>query len=56
MSKIIPHQHESMYTVYDIMMNLKVMFEDQIHDDRQDRMNIFLNTKMTKGTPVRIMF
>ena len=43
-------QHEFVHTVYDIMMNLEVMFGDQNHDDRQDRINVFLNTKMTKGT------
>ena len=37
-----------MHIVYDIMMNLEVIFGDQNHDDRQDRINIFLNTKMTK--------
>ena len=56
MSKIMQHQHESIHTTYDIMVNLKVMFEDQIHDNRQDRINVFLNTKMTKGTLVRISF
>ena len=48
MSKIMQHQHESIHTVYDIMMNLKVMFGDQNHDDRQDGIKVFLNTKMTK--------
>ena len=48
MSRIIQHQYESMHTVYDIMMNLEVMFGDQNHDDRQDGIKVFLNTKMTK--------
>ena len=39
-----------MHIVYDIMMNLEVIFEDQNHDDRQDRINVFLNTKMTKDS------
>ena len=56
MSKIMHHQYESIHTTYDIMVNLKVMFEDQDHDDRQDGINVFLNTKMTKRTPVRISF
>ena len=30
------------------MMNLEVIFGDQNHDDRQDRINKFLNSKMTK--------
>ena len=54
MSKILEHQHESMHTAYDIMMTLKVIFDDQNYDDRQDIINVFLNMKMTKGTPDRI--
>ena len=42
------HQHESTHTTYDIMVNLKVKFGDQDRDDRQDGINVFLNTKMTK--------
>ena len=56
MSKIMQHQHESIHTTYDIMVNLEVMFGDQNLDDRQDGIYVFLNTKMTKGTPVRISF
>ena len=48
MSKILEHQHESIHTAYDIMVNLKVIFEDQNHNDRQDEINIFHNMKMTK--------
>ena len=48
MSKIMQHQHESMHTVYEIMMNLEVKFEDQDHDDRQEGIYVFLNMKMTK--------
>ena len=50
------HQHESKHTAYDIMVNLKVMFGDQDHDDRQVGIDVFLNTKMTKGTLARISF
>ena len=56
MLRIMQHEHESMHIAYDIMVNLKVMFGDQDHDDRQDVIKVFLNTKMTKGTPVRISF
>ena len=52
----LEHQHESMHTAYDILMTLKVIFDDQNHNNRQDRINVFLNTKMTKRTPVRISF
>ena len=55
-SRIMQHQHEFMHTVYDIMINLKVIFGDQNHDDRQVGIDAFLNTKMTKGTPARIIF
>ena len=48
MSRIMHHQLESMHTIYDIMVNLKVMFGDPNHDDRQEGINVFLNTKMTK--------
>ena len=56
MSRIMQHQHESMHTIYDIVMNLKEMFGDQDHDDRQDGIKVFHNTKMTKGIPYRISF
>ena len=56
MSRIMQHQHESMHTTYDIIVNFKVMFEDQNYDDMQDGINVFLNTKMTKGTLDRISF
>ena len=56
MSRIMRHQHESKYTAYDIMVNLKVMFGDQDHDDRQVGIDVFFNTKMTNGTPDIISF
>ena len=40
-----------MHTPYDIMVKLKVMFEDQNHDDRQKGIKVFLNTNMSKGDP-----
>ena len=33
-SKTMQHQYKSMYTPYDIMVKLKVMFGDQYHDNR----------------------
>ena len=41
-----------MYTPYDIMVKLKVMIEDQNHDDRRIGINVFLNTNMVKGDPM----
>ena len=42
---------KSMYTPYDIMVKLKVMFEDQNHNDRRKGIKVFLNTNMSKGDP-----
>ena len=52
MSNVLQHQHESMQTTYDIMLNLKEMFGDQDRAGRQVAMKALLNTKMAKGTPV----
>ena len=40
-----------MHTPYDIMVKLKVMFEDQNHDDRRKGIKVFLNTNMDKVDP-----
>ena len=40
-----------MHTSYDIMVKLKVMFENQNHDDRRKGIKVFLNTNMAKGDP-----
>ena len=53
MSNILQHQHENMATAYDMMMKLKEMFGDQNRAGRQVAMKALLNTKMSKGTPVR---
>ena len=53
MSNVLQHQHESMHTVYDIMLNLKEMFGDQNRAGRQVAMKALLNTKMAEGTPVQ---
>ena len=53
MSNVLQHQHEHMSTAYDMMMNLKEMFENQNHAGRQVAMKILLNMKMAEGTPVR---
>ena len=41
-----------MYTPYDIMVILKVIFGDKNHDDRRNRITVFLNTNMVKGDPM----
>ena len=53
MSNILQHQHESMNTAYDMMMNLKEMFGEQNHAGRQVAMRALLNTKMVEETPAR---
>ena len=53
MSNVLQHQHESMVTAYDMMLNLKEMFGEQNHAGRQVAMKALLNTKMAEGTPVR---
>ena len=50
-SKTMQHQHKFMHTPYDIMVKLKVIFENQNHDDRQKGIKVFLNTNMAKGDP-----
>ena len=40
-----------MHIPYDIMVKLKVMFEDQNHDDRWKEIKVFLNTNMAKEDP-----
>jgi hypothetical protein len=53
MSNVLQHQHERLPTAYDIMRNLKDMFEDQNRAGRQEAMRALLNTKMAEGTPVQ---
>ena len=53
MSNVLQHQHESMATTYDMMLNLKEMFGEQNRAGRQVAMKALLNTKMAEGTPVR---
>ena len=45
------YQLKSIHTPYDIMVKLKVMFEDQNHDGRRKGIKVFLNTNMAKGDP-----
>jgi gag-polypeptide of LTR copia-type/Zinc knuckle len=53
MSNVLQHQHESMVSAYDIMMNLKEMFGDQDRAARQVSMKELMNTNMAEGTLVR---
>ena len=53
MSNVLQHQHESITTAYDMMWNLKEIFEDQNRTGRQEAMRALLNTKMAEGTPVQ---
>ena len=53
MSNVLQHQHESMATAYDMMLNLKEIFGEKNRAGRQVAMKALLNTKMAEGTPVR---
>ena len=56
MHSVLQHQHESMATIYDMMLNLKEMFGDQGHAGRQEAIRTLLNTKMAKEILSKIMF
>ena len=53
MSNILTHQHQSMPTAYDMMMNLKEMFVDQTRSTRHKAMKDLMNTTMVETTPIR---
>ena len=53
MSNILQHQHQSMLTTYEMVMNLKEMFGDHTHSARQKAMKDLMNTTMAETTPVR---
>ena len=40
-----------MHIPYDIMVKLKVMFEDRNHDDKVKGIKVFLNTNVAIGDP-----
>ena len=53
MSNILQHQHQSMPTAYDMMMNLKEMFGDHTRSSRHKAMKDMMNTTMAETTLVR---
>ena len=53
MSNVLQHQHESMATAYDMMLNLKEMFGDQNFARTLGAMRALLNTKMVECTPIQ---
>ena len=53
MSNILQHQHQSMPTAYDMMMNLKEIFGDQTCFARQKAMKDLMNTTIAETTSVR---
>ena len=53
MSNVLQQQHERMLTAYDILLNVKEMFEEQGRAARQIAMKALLNTKMAEGSPVQ---
>ncbi|XP_009617455.1 uncharacterized protein [Nicotiana tomentosiformis] len=52
MSNLLQHQHQSMESVYDILVNLKEMFGDQNCAAKQTFMKALLNIKMVEGSSV----
>ncbi|CAA0811141.1 Unknown protein, partial [Striga hermonthica] len=53
MSNVLQHQHQSMATAADMLLNLKELFGHQSRAARQEALSALLNTRMTEGTPVR---
>ncbi|XP_058202854.1 uncharacterized protein LOC131317313 [Rhododendron vialii] len=53
MSNILQHQHQSMETTYDMMLNLKDMFGDQNRAAGLVTMKELVSITHVEGTPIR---
>ncbi|CAA0843144.1 Unknown protein, partial [Striga hermonthica] len=53
MSNVLQHQHQSMATAADMLLNLKELFGHQSRAVRQEALSSLMNTRMAEGTPVR---
>ena len=53
MTNVLQHQHQSMTTASEMILNLKEMFGEQARHARLNAMQLLMNTKMSEGTPVR---
>ena len=53
MSNILQHQHQSMETAYDMILNLREMFGEQNRAARLVAFNELMNITHVEGTPIR---
>ncbi|CAA0834951.1 Unknown protein, partial [Striga hermonthica] len=53
LSNVLQHQHQSMNTAADMLLNLKELFGHQSRAARQEAMRVLMNMTMQEGTPVR---
>ncbi|CAA0824201.1 Uncharacterized mitochondrial protein AtMg00300, partial [Striga hermonthica] len=53
LSNVLQHQHQSMNTAADMLLNLKELFGHQSRAARQEAMRVLMNMTMREGTPVR---
>ena len=54
MTNVLQHQHQSMTTASEMILNLKEMFGEQGRHARLNAMQLLMNTRMSEGTPVRV--
>ncbi|CAA0833201.1 Unknown protein, partial [Striga hermonthica] len=52
-SNVLQHQHQSMNTAADILLNLRNLFGHQSRAARQEAVSALMTTRMAEGTPVR---
>ncbi|CAA0819392.1 Unknown protein, partial [Striga hermonthica] len=52
-SNVLQHQHQSMNTAAEMLLNLKELFGHQSRAARQEAMRVLMNMTMREGTPVR---
>ncbi|CAA0825004.1 Unknown protein, partial [Striga hermonthica] len=53
LSNVLQHQHQSMNTAAEMLLNLKELFGYQSRVVRQDAMRVLMDMTMREGTPVR---
>ncbi|CAA0840168.1 Unknown protein, partial [Striga hermonthica] len=53
LSNVLQHQHQSMNTAVEMLLNLKELFGHQSRAARQEAMRVLMNMTMREGTPVR---
>ncbi|XP_016454394.2 uncharacterized protein LOC107778622 [Nicotiana tabacum] len=53
MENVLQHQHQSMWSAYDMLESLKEMFGEQNCAAKKTTMKALLNTKMAEGSSIR---